>query len=72
MSVMPRREFISCGVSSVFSAATLLQSTFPSSVESNAFTEVETTYGKLSGSSRDGVAMFKGVHYGASTGGANR
>jgi para-nitrobenzyl esterase len=33
---------------------------------------VQTTYGKVRGVIRDGVAMHLGIHYGADTGGANR
>lgn len=46
-----------------------------STVESNSntrFVEVETRYGKLRGREEDGIAIFRGVHYGASTAGKNR
>ena len=33
---------------------------------------VATTHGKLRGQVRHGLAEYKGIHYGASTGGANR
>lgn len=36
------------------------------------FPIVETTHGKLRGRAQAGLAEFKGIHYGASTGGANR
>jgi para-nitrobenzyl esterase len=36
------------------------------------FPIVETVHGKLRGRVRRGLAEFKGIHYGASTGGANR
>jgi para-nitrobenzyl esterase len=37
-----------------------------------SFVEVETTYGKLRGVDVDGIKVFKGVAYGASTAGKNR
>lgn len=42
------------------------------SAQADSFPLVATSYGKLRGASREGVAIFKGVHYGAPTGGVNR
>ena len=69
---MRRRDFLSYGLFGVFAASAVLRPKSASGAQSNSFPLAETTHGKLRGSSRDGVDMFKGVHYGATTGGANR
>ena len=43
-----------------------------SATSDQLFPVVETTHGKLRGLTSSGVHIFKGVHYGADTGGANR
>jgi para-nitrobenzyl esterase len=66
-----RREFLSYGLWGIGAAASLGSRNAPA-VEASSYPVVTTSYGKLRGSSRDGVAMFKGVRYGAPTGGTNR
>jgi para-nitrobenzyl esterase len=43
-----------------------------SEVESKSFVEVETCYGCLRGVQKQGIHVFKGVHYGGSTAGKGR
>ena len=52
------------------SAMVLTRKPFAQQVES--FPVIETAVGKIRGQSRDGVAAFRGVRYGAPTGGASR
>jgi para-nitrobenzyl esterase len=40
--------------------------------KSESFVEVQTQYGRLRGRDEDGIKVFRGVHYGASTAGKNR
>src|SRR5579859_393639 len=67
-----RREFLSYGLWSVGAAASLLGPRNAPAAEASSYPVVTTSNGKLRGSSREGVVMFKGVPYGAPTGGANR
>jgi para-nitrobenzyl esterase len=50
----------------------LLSGGLPRRARAAAEPVAETTYGKLRGASNNGVYSFKGVRYGAPTGGANR
>jgi len=55
-------------------AASLIDQSRGSAAEKTEFPVVGTTYGKLRGRTRpdNGISIFKGVPYGAPTGGANR
>jgi para-nitrobenzyl esterase len=50
----------------------LISGVLPRAAKAAAEPVAETTYGKLRGARQSGVYSFKGVRYGASTGGANR
>jgi para-nitrobenzyl esterase len=54
------------------SAALMASVSFVGCARSSAEPVAETAYGKVKGVSADGIYSFKGVRYGASTGGANR
>jgi Carboxylesterase family len=71
-----RREFIS-GSLALLSTSCLLDA--PRGIAASEIAEprvtfpvVETTSGKIRGRSYDGIATYRGVPYGAPTGGANR
>lgn len=66
-----RRELLRSGLM-VAAAAPFLISSAGRAALSGRFPVVETTHGKLRGRVRHGLAEYKGIHYGASTGGANR
>jgi para-nitrobenzyl esterase len=43
-----------------------------SQIESKSFVEVDTCYGRLRGVDKQGIKVFKGIHYGGSTAGKGR
>ncbi|MGQ9427645.1 carboxylesterase/lipase family protein [Gilvimarinus sp. F26214L] len=65
---MQRRQFL-MGASVLTTAACLGR---VGAAQADVFPVVETANGKLRGLNYGGVSVFKGVHYGADTGGANR
>jgi para-nitrobenzyl esterase len=68
---LSRRKF-GYGLGAAALAAGIARPGLAAPGEMSAAPIVETVYGKLRGVSLDGVAMYKGVHYGASTEGTNR
>ncbi len=70
-SPIRRRDLLSGGLA-VATSATLLLSSAGLSDSGEHFPIVETAHGKVRGRVRRGLAEFKGIHYGASTGGGNR
>jgi len=43
-----------------------------SEIAQKSFVEVETSYGRLRGVDKNGIKVFKGIHYGGSTAGKGR
>jgi para-nitrobenzyl esterase len=70
--LMPRRDFLSYGLCSVFASAAVLHPKRALTAQADSSHIVETTYGRVRGTARDGVSIFKGLHYGATTAGENR
>jgi para-nitrobenzyl esterase len=70
-SILNRRDLLRGGLAVATSAALLL-SPAGRAASGRRVPIVETTHGKLRGRVRHGLAEYKGIHYGASTGGANR
>jgi para-nitrobenzyl esterase len=66
---MQRRQFI-VGSSALLTAS-VINRTFGDAF-STVFPEVETANGRLRGTRYGGISVFRGIHYGADTGGANR
>ena len=66
---MKRRDFLKC--TSVFAASgsVLLRELSAQDVK---YVTAETIYGKIRGVDNNGIKIFKGIPYGASTAGANR
>ena len=74
---MDRRKFIGSGISlGAFAMSALTGGKFARALAEDAKpapgATVATTYGKVRGTTQEGVHAFKGVPYAASTGGANR
>ncbi|RZU42399.1 carboxylesterase/lipase family protein [Edaphobacter modestus] len=69
-----RREFLGglAGVAAIPGTRVQQGSTATTVTESNASTIAETSSGKIRGYRHDGVFIFKGIPYGASTSGRNR
>jgi para-nitrobenzyl esterase len=70
-STLHRRDLL-CGGLAIATMAPLLMSAAVGATSGERFRVLETTHGQLRGRVQAGLAEFKGVHYGASTGGANR
>ena len=66
---MNRRDFLVRGSAAAFSASCLLKS---GDAQSGEFVIAETASGKIRGIANRGIKVFKGVPYGADTGGVNR
>ncbi|MDF2901122.1 MAG: carboxylesterase type, partial [Phenylobacterium sp.] len=63
-----RREFLAAGAAALGLAA----ASSVRAAEADLFPIVETTEGKVRGLASGGITVFKGLRYGADTGGANR
>lgn len=69
---LTRREFLQVGGAIAAAGVAMAVPGFSGAATHTEFRTVTTTNGKIRGRVSRGVAEFKGVHYGASTAGANR
>ena len=69
VSPSSRRDFLKAISALAVSGGILLQDSY---AQDETFVTAETALGKLRGVDRNGVKIFKGIPYGASTSGANR
>jgi para-nitrobenzyl esterase len=70
-STLHRRDLLYRGLA-IATSAPLLMSAAVRATSGELFRVVETNHGKLRGRVQGGLAEFKGIHYGASTGGPSR
>jgi para-nitrobenzyl esterase len=71
MDLLSRRDFLS-GLSLATAALSIPHVAFSSSARTGAFVEVETTHGKIRGTSSEGVNNFKGIPYAGRVSGDRR
>lgn len=70
--IASRRDVLRYGLAGAAAGSALLVPRLPFARQADSSPIVETTAGAIRGRSSDGVTAFRGVRYGAPTGGANR
>ncbi len=69
LRALGRRDFLKHASALAVSGGVLLES---AQAQAAKFVTAETTFGKIRGADNNGIKVFKGIPYGASTAGANR